>query len=133
MRYPLYVACAPGEAETAVGAGRAAELLALYELPLRKVDVALDRVLRGSFVVVNDEWPQGRTWTLDTYDSVWAKDDEIETSFGDFLHQLHADGAFFVDREGALREEWTGALSGDHADSAVRRQALNLPIQRFRP
>ncbi|MFB6717531.1 hypothetical protein ACFCZY_38445 [Streptomyces sp. NPDC056237] len=117
--YPGYVFCSPSEAEQALGATRAGELLAQYEGELRKADVQLDLLLREErFWVVDSAHPDGHAWTLREYMDDWNKDlaadaqrtgEEYgllpdEQAVIEMLHDWHRSDSISVTRDGVI--EW---------------------------
>ncbi|MFE5549226.1 hypothetical protein ACFQ71_36140 [Streptomyces sp. NPDC056534] len=75
VRYPNYVACRPEEIVRELGAQRASELEQIYEAPLQKADLELEKLLRaGQFTVVDSAYPAGRTWTMDEYLASWNEE-----------------------------------------------------------
>ncbi|MFF3062435.1 hypothetical protein [Streptomyces sp. NPDC057909] len=73
--HPGYVFCPPSEAEQALGATRAGELLAQHGGELRKADMQLELLLHEDrFWVVDSAHPDGHAWTLREYMDDWNKD-----------------------------------------------------------
>ncbi len=119
VRYPGNVFCPLSEAEQALGAARAGELLALYGGELRKADVQLELVLREEqFRVVDTDRPDGHAWTLREYMDDWNRDlaadaeqtgEEYdllpdEQAVVEMLHDWHRSGRICVTRDGVI--EW---------------------------
>ncbi|MEV7857100.1 MULTISPECIES: hypothetical protein [unclassified Streptomyces] len=117
--YPGYVFCPLAEAEQALGAARAGELLGLYGGELRKADVQLERVLREEqFRVVDTAHPDGQAWTLREYMDDWNRDlaadaeqtgEEYdllsdEQAVVEMLHYWHRSDRICITRDGVI--EW---------------------------
>jgi hypothetical protein len=106
LRYPHYVPCQHGEAERELGPARSKELEDLYQGPLQRADVELEKLLAaGRFTIVDDEHPDGHAWTLTEYADDWNKElaedarrNQEATDTVDeewlirFLHDSHARG-----------------------------------------
>ncbi|MDT6988052.1 hypothetical protein ACFSUJ_34035 [Streptomyces lusitanus] len=120
--YPGYVFCPPSEAEQALGAERAGELLAQYGGELRKADVQLELLLSEErFRVVDSGHPEGHAWTLreymDDYNKDMAADAQLtgeeydllpdEQAVIEMLHDWHRDNSISVTRDGVI--EWRPA------------------------